>query len=92
VDGCFWHSCPEHGSTPRNNAEWWAEKLAKNVSRDRDTDAVLANAGWLVHRVWEHEDVTESADRIERSVGERGRSTDTVRLAVVGTTDPSGKI
>ncbi|MFE3360875.1 hypothetical protein ACFXOQ_37625, partial [Streptomyces californicus] len=28
VDGCFWHRCPEHATDPKNNAEWWAQKLA----------------------------------------------------------------
>ena len=37
VDGCYWHACPEHGTMPKANAMWWAEKLAANVSRDRRT-------------------------------------------------------
>ena len=28
VDGCFWHSCPEHGNLPKANREWWRAKLA----------------------------------------------------------------
>jgi DNA mismatch endonuclease (patch repair protein) len=71
VDGCFWHSCPEHATKPRNNAQWWADKLAGNVARDRDTDARLAEAGWTVVRVWEHEAVGEAADQVERAVGRR---------------------
>lgn len=64
VDGCFWHSCPEHATYPKNNAEWWAEKLAANVARDRATDAALIAAGWQVIRIWEHEDPVIAADRI----------------------------
>lgn len=52
VDGCFWHSCPQHATFPKNNAQWWADKLAANVVRDRDTDARLEAAGWHVVRVW----------------------------------------
>lgn len=66
VDGCFWHSCPEHGTRPKNNADWWAEKLERNVERDRATDAELEAAGWTVVRVWEHESAGSAADRIER--------------------------
>ena len=44
VDGCFWHSCPEHATKPRNNAQWWADKLAANVARDRNTDERLEAA------------------------------------------------
>lgn len=71
VDGCFWHRCPEHATSPKANSEWWAEKLATNVRRDRDTDQRLAEAGWLVIRIWEHEDVTEAAARIEEAVRAR---------------------
>src|SRR4051812_31427162 len=56
VNGCFWHACKEHGTLPTNNREWWRAKLAATVERDRRTDAVLRSAGWLVVRVWEHED------------------------------------
>lgn len=65
VDGCFWHSCPQHGTTPKNNAAWWSQKLAGNVSRDRATDTALLAAGWRVVRVWEHENVKTAADLIE---------------------------
>jgi DNA mismatch endonuclease (patch repair protein) len=61
VDGCFWHSCPLHGNVPRANTAYWVPKLERNVHRDREVDAVLATAGWIVLRAWEHEDVTEVA-------------------------------
>lgn len=64
VDGCFWHSCPQHATRPKNNAEWWAAKLAGNVVRDRDTDARLRAVGWHVVRVWEHEAPAAAADRV----------------------------
>lgn len=64
VDGCFWHSCPIHATKPRNNAQWWADKLAANVTRDRDTDDKLLAEGWRVVRIWEHEDPAEAADRV----------------------------
>jgi DNA mismatch endonuclease (patch repair protein) len=64
VDGCFWHCCPEHGTRPKANADWWAEKLERNVRRDRETDAELRAAGWIVVRIWEHEDPTAVAERV----------------------------
>jgi DNA mismatch endonuclease (patch repair protein) len=68
VDGCFWHSCPEHGVLPKGNREWWREKLAANVRRDRSTESTLAELGWRVVRVWEHEDPVAAAGRIETTV------------------------
>ena len=68
VDGCFWHRCPEHGLAPRGNAEWWRQKLDRNVARDRQTDAAVSALGWTVLRVWEHESPSAAADRIEEIV------------------------
>ncbi|MFC4586010.1 very short patch repair endonuclease [Sphaerisporangium corydalis] len=70
-DGCYWHGCPEHYRAARHNDEFWKDKIAKNQARDRDTDAKLLAAGWLVVRVWEHEDPTETADRIAQAVRRR---------------------
>jgi DNA mismatch endonuclease, patch repair protein len=71
VDGCFWHRCPDHGTTPRANRDWWVHKLDGNVQRDRDTDARLRAAGWLVVRVWEHEITVDAVARVERAVRSR---------------------
>ncbi|REE74346.1 T/G mismatch-specific endonuclease [Rhodococcus wratislaviensis] len=68
VDGCFWHSCPQHATFPKSNAQWWAEKLAGNVTRDRDTDTRLADAGWTVVRIWEHENPAVAADRVQEAL------------------------
>jgi DNA mismatch endonuclease (patch repair protein) len=68
VDGCFWHSCPEHGTSPKSNAGWWADKLEANRRRDAETDRVLTAAGWTVVRVWEHEDPDMAADHVGRAV------------------------
>jgi DNA mismatch endonuclease (patch repair protein) len=74
VDGCFWHSCPEHATSPRANAEFWQEKLERNRARDLDTNRQLADGGWLVIRVWEHEDPAAAADRILSEVRSRRMS------------------
>ncbi|SDF96398.1 T/G mismatch-specific endonuclease [Lentzea fradiae] len=71
VDGCFWHGCPEHATWPKNNAEFWRTKIETNRRRDRDTDAKLAEAGWLAVRVWEHETASAAATRVHEAV--RGR-------------------
>jgi len=74
VDGCFWHSCPQHATFPRANAEFWRQKLAENVRRDHDTNERLQALGWVVIRVWEHEierDAVAVARRISRKVVRR---------------------
>lgn len=69
VDGCFWHACPEHGTSPKANAAWWRDKLKGNVQRDRDTDRRLEEAGWTPVRIWEHEDPGRAADLVEQRLG-----------------------
>ncbi|WP_410789276.1 very short patch repair endonuclease [Kribbella sp. C-35] len=68
VDGCFWHCCPDHGRSPGRNTDYWTPKLARNRERDQMNTASLQEVGWIVVRVWEHEDLLEVADRIERLV------------------------
>ena len=72
VDGCFWHGCPDHGTWPRQNAEWWRQKLEANRSRDRDTDRRLAELDWTVIRVWEHEPIPAAAARIQGVIAGAG--------------------
>jgi len=55
LDGCFWHGCPDHGTRPKANADWWDAKLQRNATRDQETDDFLRGAGWRVLRFWEHE-------------------------------------
>ncbi len=55
VDGCFWHGCPQHGTQPKTNAEFWSLKIQGNKARDRLVTSTLRAAGWKVVRVWEHE-------------------------------------
>ena len=64
VDGCFWHSCPTHGTMPKANHDWWRAKLARNRERDADTDRRLLGSGWTSIRIWEHEDPAEAAERV----------------------------
>lgn len=75
VDGCFWHSCPDHCRPPASNTAYWTPKLARNVERDRLNDEALRTAAWTVVRVWEHEDAMAAADRIEALVRGSSRST-----------------
>jgi DNA mismatch endonuclease (patch repair protein) len=73
VDGCFWHSCPEHGTSPKANADFWKKKLDRNRERDAETNCHLKSRGWQVIRVWEHEDPIKAANRVEAAVDSRLR-------------------
>ena len=55
VDGCFWHGCPIHATQPKQNAEFWRAKIARNQARDRLVTRTLRAKGWRVMRIWEHE-------------------------------------
>lgn len=72
VDGCFWHRCPKHGTSPRNNEGFWRKKLDANVARDHQVNRWLRKSGWRVVRIWEH-DLPKRGDywagRIKRLLG-----------------------
>ena len=64
IDGCYWHSCPEHVSYPITNGDWWRAKLAATSERDERNTQTLKAAGWIVLRIWEHEDTEVAAARV----------------------------
>jgi DNA mismatch endonuclease, patch repair protein len=68
IDGCFWHSCPQHRTAPKANADWWREKLEANRRRDRDTDRRLEEASWTVVRIWAHLPIDEAVERVEAAL------------------------
>jgi DNA mismatch endonuclease (patch repair protein) len=68
MDGCFWHGCPQHATSPKANAEWWRTKLDKNMARDIETTEHLRAAGWTVLRFWEHEAPNTVAQEVRSTV------------------------
>ncbi|WP_130797061.1 very short patch repair endonuclease [Streptomyces otsuchiensis] len=71
VDGCYWHGCPDHYVAPRTNASYWSAKVARNVTRDQDTNRRLVEDGWIVLRFWEHEPPETCAKKVAGVVHER---------------------
>jgi DNA mismatch endonuclease (patch repair protein) len=65
VDGCFWHGCPQHATTAKSNAAFWAAKITANQARDADTTWRLREAGWTVMRIWEHDTAAAAADHVQ---------------------------
>ena len=69
IDGCFWHGCPDHGTLPKTNTDYWLPKLQRNVERDGETDTLLTEAGWTALRFWEHETASTVAGMIIDRLG-----------------------
>lgn len=57
VNGCFWHGhegC-RYFVWPKNNAEFWKEKISGNIHRDKRNRQLLTDQGWCVIDIWECE-------------------------------------
>jgi DNA mismatch endonuclease (patch repair protein) len=57
VHGCFWHgheNC-RLARTPKNNSEYWIQKVIKNKERDRRVIRDLSEIGWTILVIWECE-------------------------------------
>lgn len=72
VHGCFWH---RHGCgktyTPKSRRDFWEEKFAANVERDKRVREALAREGWRVFVAWqcEIESDDELMDRLVAFLG-----------------------
>lgn len=57
INGCFWHGhrgCPKYVQ-PKANAEFWREKIARNIARDEINAQRLDTLSWTVITVWKCE-------------------------------------
>ena len=64
VDGCRWHGCPEHGGSA------FASAREKDI---RIATALVAD-GWMVLRIWEHENYSVAVKVLARMVAGRIRN------------------
>ena len=59
VHGCFWHQHADPACKiahrPKSNLDYWLPKLERNVARDNQHRARLAELGWDVLVIWECE-------------------------------------
>ncbi len=53
ADGCFWHGHNCRNITPKQNAEYWANKRQRNIERDKMMTQSFEQRGWVVLRFWE---------------------------------------
>ncbi len=57
INGCFWHGhqgC-KRSRLPSTNVDYWAKKIARNVSNESNNIGALHALGWRVMVVWECE-------------------------------------
>ena len=73
VNGCFWHGCPKHYSSPKSNQRYWSEKVRRNRERDVETRFLLKRRGWRVLVFWEHQPAQSCSERVVSVVSERKR-------------------
>ena len=57
VNGCFWHGHTDckYFVWPKDNADFWRNKINGNIARDKKTRKDLTKNGWRVLIVWECE-------------------------------------
>lgn len=70
VHGCFWHghNCKRGRRKPKQNADYWREKIARNKARDKSNATALKKLGWRVVTVWECE--IKTLDAAKLAIGE----------------------
>ncbi len=55
VNGCFWHrhkNC-KYSYTPKSKVDFWTEKFAQNIERDKRVKKALFDSGYKCLVVWE---------------------------------------
>lgn len=68
VHGCFWHhhqGC-RYATSPKTRMNFWNEKFAQNVARDRRNRLALKKAGWTVMIVWQCE--LKNSEKLARRI------------------------
>jgi len=73
-DSAFWHgkNYEETISRIKTNREYWANKLKRNIERDKEVNEELKRRGWVVLRFWEDEikgDLDRVVKEIEKALG-----------------------
>jgi len=69
INGCFWHQhkgCKRQ-TMPKVNVQYWSEKLASNIQRQKNNIKELKKAGWKVVILWECE--TKHSEDLTRIIG-----------------------
>jgi DNA mismatch endonuclease (patch repair protein) len=57
IHGCFWHGherCKK-AALPATRADWWKEKIERNIQNDVKAEAALKAASWNIITIWQCE-------------------------------------
>lgn len=76
IDGDFWHGY-DFDSWKDKLKPFWRDKIETNMARDQRNFSLLAEAGWVVVRLWGHEvkkDLDGCIQRVEEALPERSPS------------------
>lgn len=55
IDSDFWHANPDRFTMPKTNKDYWSTKISYNKQHDKEINDQLAQEGWFVIRLWEHD-------------------------------------
>ena len=56
VDGCYWHGCPAHGTTPKPTMSGGRQSSPPTEHGTPTPTRSSLRSGWAVLRFWEHDD------------------------------------
>lgn len=70
-DSSFWHGrhWPVAADNIRSNRDFWIPKIERNISRDKQINALLARMGWRRVRFWDNQILTATNRCVERVLG-----------------------
>ena len=66
-DGDFWHGKTSEKYTVKTHANYWNEKIKRNIERDLENTIELRDNGWTVLRFWEN-DIKKNLDMCVETV------------------------
>lgn len=70
VHGCFWHGhkCKRGNRVPKENRDYWTNKIKANINRDSRHVVELGKRGWSILTIWECE--TKNQDKLKQRINE----------------------
>lgn len=69
INGCFWHghSCKK-GKLPNTNRDFWAQKIFRNIERDKVNYSTCLSNGWSYLVIWQCEIRTSNTEILKATL------------------------